>query len=97
LSDRAWFRLLLRAEGVLLLGLSLPMVIDRIMSMVGMLASGRQMPGAEFTWRWMLWLAGPLVQLALAGYLIVGPSRLERICMWGLEAEPAGVPPPPAP
>jgi hypothetical protein len=94
-NDRTWFRLLLRAVGVLLLGLSMPVVIDRIVSLVGSMASRQEMTGSDFTWRWMLWLAGPLVQLALAGYLIIGPSRLERICMWGLDADAPDMPPPP--
>jgi hypothetical protein len=98
MSDRTWFRLLLRVVGVLLLGLSMPVVIDRVVSLVGSLASRQPVPGSEFTWRWMLWLAGPLAQLALAGYLIIGPSRLERICMWGLDTEAdRTAPPPPAP
>jgi hypothetical protein len=87
MTDATWFRLLLRAVGVLLLGLSLPTLIDRMASLAGALMAPAY-SGRDFSWTWILWLAGPLLQFGLAGYLIIGPSRLERMCMWGLDVGP---------
>ena len=83
MSDFAWFKLLIRAIGVLLIGLSIPMVLYTIgFGIANQLSNS--MPLSALMIPWLPMLAGYGVQAGFGLYLLVGAEGLINRCIAGV-------------
>lgn len=80
--DVTWFRLAVRAIGILVFALGLPAVFAHVASVATWLREGMPWGGEMLVW-YVLPLLGPVAQLALGFYLIVGARPLIRYCTRG--------------
>jgi hypothetical protein len=79
MSDGAWFRLVLRALGVLVLAFAIPEFLGTLGS-IGFDASlGPGRP--DVGWRYIFFAPGMAAKMAIGFYLLMGPGRLVRYCM----------------
>jgi len=85
--DYAWFRLLVRAIGVVLIGLGLPAVVSMLLNIANYLLTDR-----SIMWGWTSFWQSPavglfvhviasLTQLAAGAYLLFGGKRLIAFCI----------------
>ncbi len=89
MKHKTWFRLVLKAIGILLVGLSLPDLVKFVAQMghfsVGSFASGRFPVPPPPTW-WWVWnlvpeVIGHLLQLGLGLYLLFGGKWIVNLCI----------------
>lgn len=79
MSDGAWFRLVLRGVGVLVLAHAIPEFLATLGS-VGYSAS--MSPGQPgIGWRYVFFVPGMAAKVAIGFYLLIEPGRLVRYCM----------------
>jgi len=87
-TDYSWFRLLLRATGVLLIGLSLPTLLSQMIQVVAMwwapAAAPYTTPWAYAVRYTIPYVAGYLAQAAFGFYLLFGAERLIARCLRGV-------------
>lgn len=87
MSDYGWFKLLVRAVGILLLGLSLPMALwsvgDMLVRMFDPAYGGA--PLASVVGLYLPGLAGYLAQAGIGLYLLCGSERLIAWCIAGVK------------
>lgn len=90
MSDHAWFRLVVRAIGVLLLGLSVPMLVWDIGALIVQLGnSGGADAGATMLYH-VPTMAGYGAQAAIGLYLLMGGDALVRYCLKGVRGRCSG-------
>jgi hypothetical protein len=85
MNDPRWFKLLLRAIGILLLGLSLPAVGSLVPYLTSQLDSniyGAPQPSSARMWASVaVYVTGVLGQALLGLYLLTGAPHLMRYCV----------------
>ena len=81
MNDFAWIKLLLRAVGVLLIGLGVP----HALAMTGSIANGYINARGLHVWEWLpgyaASLEGYLAQVGFGFYLLVNGRAITRLCM----------------
>ncbi len=84
MTDFTWFRLIIRAIGVLLIGMALPSAFNYLAWLVSSLLSSDAPMSSLSAGSQVFWLlgglAGVLVQLAFGLYLLFWGSALVRYC-----------------
>lgn len=86
MTEHAWFRLMLRGVGVLLIGLAAPSVFSYLGwlgTMAGALQSSGWIDGGQI-WMLVANAVGAAAQLGLGIYLVTGGHGLYRYCIRGL-------------
>lgn len=80
MSDPAWFKLLVRVVGLLLVGLAVPSLVDRVGTVVNEFTSPT--PPTSLSVGWVVaWVLGPALQCAFGVYLLAGGGALTRWCV----------------
>lgn len=88
--DYSWFKLFVRALGVIFIGLGGPTVIGAIATMAAQLEYFRSQPsgGGPSLWMYLTMMGGSalgsLLQLLFGLYLLLGGSRLIDLCLRGV-------------
>ncbi|MEX2218497.1 MAG: hypothetical protein WD749_07010 [Phycisphaerales bacterium] len=82
MSDYAWFKLVVRAIGLLLLGMALPSLIWQVGTIVA-LAFDSQLTQFQpmYFIQWVPGVLGTAAQLAFGLYLLLGAERLIARCL----------------
>ena len=79
MKHKTWFRLVLQASGVLLIGLGITEFVSAIAIVIWMFEDMPQFMSIS-PWRWIVHAVGPAVQLAIGFYLLTGaPWLLNKI------------------
>jgi hypothetical protein len=81
--DVTWFRLAIRGIGVLLIGLALPSFFSSVVEGVWQIVEIGPMIGADDNWWRLSFALGPVIQVFLGVYLLVGARRLITYCCRG--------------
>ncbi len=83
--DYSWFRLLVRAIGILLIGLSLPHALMSTVHVIDTLLTGNW---SQYGWSgyfgWVGSIVGLLLQAGFGFYLLSGGGRLVERCLRGV-------------
>ncbi|MCH7721708.1 MAG: hypothetical protein IH988_12095 [Planctomycetes bacterium] len=87
MKHKTWFRLVIKAIGVLLIGLSLP-ELATFFGLFNAMSTAKPFGGTGFAgrsgWMWMVYLApysGSIVQLAIGVYLLFGGKWIVNLCI----------------
>lgn len=72
MKHKTWFRLVLKAIGVLLLGLGTPNVIGPVVSVIGGVVTGAGWAGWGYQWFYVGEAMGGALQVAFGLYLLAG-------------------------
>jgi hypothetical protein len=88
MSDYSWFRLLIRAVGVLLLGLSLPLFLWTLGNLIAEIAqnarAGYGSSAASLFLSHLPAMSGYGIQAAFGLYLLFGGASLVEFCLKGV-------------
>jgi hypothetical protein len=84
MTEYAWFKLLVRGIGILLLGLSIPSLVTQVWWIITHLVSDSPRSLLEILSSVLGGLAYSLVQAAIGTYLLIGAEGLIRHCLRGL-------------
>src|SRR5262245_41502110 len=81
MADYSWFRLLVKAIGMLLIGLAVPSLIQTL-AWAWRFAQGFPGMSTDDSWMWMLSSGlGPVVQGVMGAYLLLRGDRLIERCL----------------
>jgi hypothetical protein len=81
---KTWFRLVLKAIGVLLIGLALPSLVREVGSMFLYQSMFATNPGTlqlDDITAWLWSLSPPVIQMAIGLYLILGGAWVTNLCV----------------
>lgn len=87
MKHKTWFRLVIKAIGLLLIGLSLPGLVTFFGLFIVLLTAspfGAMGPVGQSGWMWSMYLApysGSIVQLAIGVYLLFGGKWIVNVCI----------------
>lgn len=86
MNDFAWFKLVIRLVGVLLLGLAIPQLMTSLSPLRNVwiqLTESVTMKGQSDVWVFasLAYAAAPLMQTAIGVYLLLGAPRLRAWCI----------------
>ncbi len=81
--DVTWFRLAIRGIGVLLIAWGLPSVVTGVVQGVWYFFQGMGFGGPGMDWWWLFYTLGPMVQVGVGVYLVVGARNLIAYCCRG--------------
>lgn len=81
MNDYSWFRLLIRAVGLVLLGIALPSFLGTVGNMASYFASAPTSSQFPFVLGWAAYATGSLFQLVLGIYLLRGGGKLTAHCL----------------
>lgn len=84
MTDYAWFRLLLKAVGVLLLGMSVPMLLWTLGSLLAQRIESGGITLTELGRGWLPPIMGYGSQVAIGLYLLLGGQRLIEYSLRGV-------------
>ncbi len=78
--DFTWFRLVIRAIGVLLVGLAMPSAVNHLASLIQLLAASSSMEISHYLFAMIAEFAGVVLMLGFGLYLLIGGGALIRYC-----------------
>jgi len=85
MTEHAWFKLLLRGIGVLLLGLGGPSVISQVGAIVQIVIGGDLSYLNEYAWMYGGMLVGNVAQAGIGVYLLFGGGWIINRCLAELQ------------
>ncbi len=80
MTDFTWFRLVIRAIGVLLVGLAFPSAVNHLASLIQLVAASSSVDIGHYLFAMIAEFAGVLLMLGFGLYLLIGGSALIRYC-----------------
>jgi hypothetical protein len=81
MNDHAWFRLLVSGVGLLLIGLSVPSIVQSVAWIATMFTDKTSFPGDSFLWSYSGVLAGQAFQFLFGVFLLRGGGRMAGRCI----------------
>jgi len=79
--DPRWFKLLVRAVGLMLIGFAAPMLVKNVLTFLYVLMFDEQPASLSYTLSYVAAIFGDLVQGGFGVYLLLGGGKLTQWCL----------------